>query len=572
MNSSIRVRARMKPAFRIGTDNFKNLIDEGGYFVDKSLLIKEIIEGNDVTLLPRPRRFGKTLNMTMLRYFFEKSEDDRAYLFESLKISSFPDYMKHQGQYPVIYLTLKQIKGGNFEEAELQLRKLMSEQYTYHKSAAAILDTEIARRDFDEIRNGVSTIAALKSSLRDLVLILYTYHNKPVVILIDEYDNPMIDAWTHGYYSEMAEFMRAWLGGGLKHENALALYRAVVTGILRIAKESIFSDLNNLSVSSTLLPNNLSYMFGFTEEEVLHILRDFDKTGEQEVIRDWYNGYIFGEKTIYNPWSVSTFINQYPAPPAPHWLNTSANTLVYEELTRGGIEIKRDLENLLSGDVIRYPIAETITFTDIGRNIANIWSFLYFSGYLCATEPRWADYDPNLLTYALSIPNREIAVAYKQFVNNLYGVGDPSSGITSFLSFFLEDKDTTVLEQTVQQLCLSLISVHDLTRLPEAVFHAFVLGLLANLRTVYDIRSNAESGYGRADILMIPKKKKYPKGFVIEFKSVGKQDDAEESARKALIQIKTNEYDTPLIAAGVSPNLIRHLAVILQGKKVLVRE
>lgn len=560
------------PVFKIGTDDFKKLRDDKGYFVDKSLLIKEIIGGNDVILIPRPRRFGKTLNMTMLRYFFEKSQEDRRYLFEDLAISGHPNCMKQQGQYPVIYLTLKQIRGGTYQETELQLRKLISELYNKNSCAAEILETDVARNDFDELKNGRSSLAALKSSMRDLISILYSYHKKPVIVLIDEYDSPMIEAWRYDYYEEMAEFMRSWLGGGLKHENAQSLYRAVITGILRIAKESIFSDLNNLKVITTLQSHPISRMFGFTEADIEKILIDFSLPDHGELIREWYNGYSFGEQTIYNPWSVSNYVDNLPAPPGPHWLNTSANTLVYEELARGGIEIKRDLERLLSGEEIRYPITETITFRDIGRNPANIWGFLYFSGYLRAERPEWADYDPNLLTYALTIPNREISTAYKQFVNSQFEQGDPSLGIAGFLSVFLENKTAEILEHTLQNLTVSLVSIYDLAKLPEAVFHAFVLGLLANLRSVYDIRSQAESGLGRADIIMIPKTSRYPAGYVIEFKSIKPDEDIEGMAQESLLQIEEKQYDAPVKSAGMSPDTVRRLAVILQGKRVIVRE
>jgi hypothetical protein len=228
----------------------------------------------------------------------------------------------------------------------------------------------------------------------------------------------MIEAWTNGYYDDISRFMRFWLGGGLKHDNAQALYRAVVTGILRVAKESIFSELNNLDISTTLTPCTLSSLFGFTEKEVEKILQDFHLPDCIVTIREWYNGYIFGKETIYNPWSVSQFVHKYPAIPAPHWLNTSTNSLIYKELQAGGPEIKHDLEKLLSGQILRYPLSETITFKDIGISPANIWSFLYFSGYLCADDPQ-----PDIRgrsAYRLSIPNKEIGFAYETFVERTY--------------------------------------------------------------------------------------------------------------------------------------------------------
>jgi hypothetical protein len=559
------------PVFRIGVDDFKELIDENGYFIDKSLLIQEVIDGNKVVLFPRPRRFGKTLNMTMLRYFFELSENDRSYLFEDLLIAEHPDCMKHQGQYPVVFISLKDVKGISWDEMKRRLIEKIGEllmQFPYLSSTLP----PIYQKGFQTLISGTPDDATLKASLKNLITWLYNYHQKPVIVLIDEYDSPMIEAWMNDYYPELADFMRSWLGGGLKHENAHALYRAVITGILRVAKESIFSDLNNLKVITTLQSHPTSQMFGFTEEEVGKILTDFSLQEHDEVIREWYNGYRFGNQIIYNPWSVTNYIDNLPDLPGPHWLNTSANTLVYEELTRGGIEIKRDLERLLTGEEIRYPINETIIIRDIGRNPANIWSFLYFSGYLRADDPQWADYDPGLLTYALTIPNLEISAAYKQFVNGIFAGGDTSSGIKPFLSIFLENKGTEVLEYTLQNLTLSLVSSHDLARLPEAVFHPFVLGLLANLRSVYDIRSNAESGMGRADIIMIPKGARYPVAYVFEFKSVNRDEDIEAGARRALDQIQEKRYDTLASSAGSEPPQVRRLAVVLQGKQVIVRE
>ena len=534
------------PKFRIGTDDFKELIDEGGYFVDKSLLIREVIEGSKVTLLPRPRRFGKTLNMTMLRYFFEKSEKDRAYLFEGCAIAGYPEYMRHQGQYPVILLSLKQIKGASFAEVETQLRTLMSQLYDQYSIIADSISTEIGRTDFDSLRHGKSSIAALKNSLKELISLLYTYTHTPVIVLIDEYDTPMIEAWSHGYYHEMAEFMRLWLGAGLKHENGQALFRAVVTGILRIAKESIFSELNNLDVASPLMISPYSDKFGFTQPELDLILKAFQAESHGSIIQDWYNGYSFGGHTIYNPWSVISYVQAIPNPPGPKWLNTSSNTLVYEELAHGGVEIKRDLEILLSGRELRYPILETITFSDIGKNPVNIWTFLYYTGYLKAEEPKWADYDPDLLTYAVAIPNREIAQAYRQFVNQMFETGNQSAGTKDFIRFFLINQSPVVLERTLQDLTLRLVSMHDLARLPEAVFHAFILGLLANIRNLYEIRSNPEAGYGRADILMVPKTREYPVAYIIEFKTVDQKADPEVMAANALDQIRGKEYDAAL--------------------------
>jgi hypothetical protein len=426
----------------------------------------------------------------------------------------------------------------------------------------------IYQKGFQTLISGTPDDATLKASLKNLITWLYNYHQKPVIVLIDEYDSPMIEAWMNDYYPELADFMRSWLSSGLKYENAHALYRAVITGILRVTNESIFSDLNNIFVSTTLLPNILSSLFGFTEDEVDKILTDFSLPEHDEVIREWYNGYRFGNQIIYNPWSVTNYIDNLPNLPGPHWLNTSANTLVYEELSQGGIEIKRDLERLLTGEEIRYPINETVTFRDIGRNQANIWSFLYFSGYLRADDPQ--EDIRGRSAYRLSIPNKEIGYAYESFIESIFP--KPGDGLDALMEWFIERTPVTKLEEILQNLTLSLVSSHDLARLPEAVFHAFVLGLLANLRSVYDIRSNAESGMGRADITMIPKGARYPVAYVFEFKSVNRDEDIEAVARRALDQIREKRYDTLAGSAGSEPPQVRRLAVVLQGKQVIVRE
>ncbi len=555
------------PVFRIGVDDFKELIDEKGYFVDKSLLIREIIDGNKVALLPRPRRFGKTLNMTMLRYFFEQSDEDRSYLFERLAISNHHECMKHQGQYPVIFISLKDVKGTSWDEMKKRLIEKIGVILIKFMYLSSDLP-QIYQKGFHALTSGTPDDATLKASLKNLITWLYKYHQKPVIVLIDEYDSPMIEAWTNGYYPDLADFMRSWLGGGLKHEDAHALYRAVITGILRVAKESIFSDLNNLKVITTLQIHPTSHLFGFTEDEISKILTDFSLSEHDEVIREWYNGYRFGNQIIYNPWSVTNYIDNLPELPGPHWLNTSANTLLYEELSEGGLEIKRDLEQLLSGEEIRYPINETVTFRDIGKNPANIWSFLYFSGYLRADDPR--EDIRGRSAYRLSIPNKEIGYAYESFIDSIYP--KQGGGLDALMEWFMEHSPITRLEEILQNLTLSLVSCHDLARLPEAVFHAFILGLLANLRSIYDIRSNPESGMGRADIIMIPKGTRYPVAYIFEFKSVSRKKDIEASARRALDQVREKQYDTLAGSAGSERQQIRRLAVVIQGKRVIVRE
>lgn len=551
--------------FRVGTDDFKKLRDDGGYFVDKTLFIKEIIDGNDVTLIPRPRRFGKTLNMTMLRYFFERSGEDRKYLFDDCAISDLPEYMRHQGQYLVIYLSLKDLKRDSYDHFIEAVKAEIGRLYRDFSEVAGLL-SEGSRDRFLRISREESQLTDLYSSLKDLILCCYQFYDKPVIVLIDEYDSPIIEAFSKGYYNEMADFMRSWLGAGLKPEHGRALYRAVVTGILRVAKESIFSDLNNLDVASPLMIGPYADKFGFTEAEVDLILSSFHAEEHAVTIRDWYNGYSFGGNTIYNPWSLISYIDALPNPPGPKWLNTSSNALVYEELSSGGLEIKRDLELLLSGEEVRYPLSENITFGDIGRNPANIWSLLYYSGYLRAEDPQ-IDIRGRV-TYRISIPNREISHAYDHFIESIFLRTD--GGLDTLMKCFLGERPLLQIEPVLQELTLDLVSMYDLAKLPEAVFHAFVLGLLANLRNIYEIRSNSEAGFGRADILMIPKTGQHPVAYVIEFKTRDDGGDGESAAGAAINQVKVREYTAALGNAGVPDDKIVKLGVILHGKKVRV--
>ncbi len=497
--------------------------------------------------------------------FFEKSDENQAYLFEKYAIATYPQYMCHQGQYPVIYLTLKKIKGNTWADAKEQIIQMIG-----RCCSSADLSLSSMRPEDKEIYTSLVSFrpsdTILSLSLELLTIWLYEFHKKPVIILIDEYDTPMIEAWIQGYYDEMASFMRAWLGAGLKQEHGHALYRAVITGILRIAKESIFSELNNLDVASPLMIGPFSDKFGFTEPEMNCILDAFHAQSHAEIIRDWYNGYSYGEQTIYNPWSVISYIQAIPNPPGPKWLNTSSNALVYEVLALGGLVIKRDLEILLAGGEIRYPISETITFPDIGKNPMNIWSFLYYSGYLKVDNPQ-----PDLrgrITYQLSIPNREICYTYENFIESLYAKTD--GGFDALMKCFLGERSLLHLESILQDLTLRLVSMYDLAKLPEAVFHAFILGLLANLRNIYEIRSNPEAGYGRADILMIPRKSHQFFAYIIEFKTTDIKTDKEKTTQDAIEQIREKEYISAILNAGIKPDKIIKLAIILQGKKVIV--
>jgi len=557
------------PSFRTGTDDFKKLRDQGGYFVDKSPLIRSVLDSSEVTLIPRPRRFGKTLHMTMLRYFFEKSAEDRRPLFDGLAITDDTDAMGHQGQYPVIYLSLKDIKGASWEVAQDKLLERLS---ALHKRHDFLLDTLATddRESYEKVIARCGSIADNELSLKKLIAHLQAYHNQPVVVLIDEYDSPVIEAWRNGYYDEMIAFMRSWLGGGLKHEEGGALFRGVVTGILRVARESIFSGLNNLDVASLLSSGPFANKFGFTEPELAQVLTDFDAEDLAGPMREWYNGYQFGPHTIYNPWSVICAISKRPDPIGPHWLNTASNDLIYAELESGGLPLKRELEQLLAGEELRRELHEHTIFSDVGKSAEHIWSFLVFSGYLKATDPQPDPRRPTRQRYHLSIPNLEVSIAFEQFVEHWHR--SLSFTATEQLLDVLLDSNWPRLQDLLSELAARLLSCHDVAKLPEAVFHAFVLGLLAHLRQIYEIRSNVESGYGRADILMRPKTVAYPLAFIIEFKAIKGDADSAIATTEALAQIESRDYEASLLEAGVSPEHIRKLAIVVAGKHVTVTQ
>ncbi len=555
------------PRFKIGTDDFKELITDNGYFVDKSLLIKAVIEGSKATLLPRPRRFGKTLNMTMLRYFFEHSDTNHRDLYQSLNIGQCADCLAHQGQYPVIYITLKDIKGETWSVAGKKLIERIADLY---KQFAYISDSLAPdhQADFHRLANQNAKLSDYELSLKKLISYLYHYHNKPLVVLIDEYDSPIIEAWHYNYSLKMINFMRHWLGSALKHEHSATIYRAVVTGILRVAKESVFSGLNNLDVPSILEIGPFADKFGFTQKDIEQILLDFSLPGLEQSLQTWYNGYHFGGQTIYNPWSVSNFIHKQPNLPNAYWLNTASNHLIEAELEAGGFELKRDLKKLLLGEELRYAINENTVVDEIGKAKENIWSFLVLSGYLKAEAP-----EPDLLTqdlkYRLSIPNQEVKKVYRDFINQWHK--KMPFNHTDELLQRLINAEFDAFEHLLQDLVSKLFSYHDSSHYPEAVYHAFVLGLIANLSTAYTIKSNPESGYGRADIIMQPNTVEYPYAFIIEFKAIKAEAKAEtlvKTAQQALLQIEEKAYATQLLAADILPHHIYELAIVIHGKRV----
>lgn len=556
----------------VGLSDFRKLIEGGYYYVDKSLLIRDVIDAPDQTLLiPRPRRFGKTLNLSMLRCFFEKNEVAQESLFHDLDIwAEGEEYREKQGRYPVVCLTLKDVKALRWEDCLDHLKRLISEEcrrHLYLADSEAL--NEYDRREFELILCGAGSEAAFQSSLGRLIQFLERYHGEQVVLLIDEYDQPIHAGFTHGYDDDVIVFMRNWLSGALKDNSSLG--KGVLTGILRVAKESIFSGLNNVWVYGILAEGPFSDKFGFTESEVARALRDFGREEYRDDVDLWYNGYDFCGVTIYNPWSVLGFLKTPSGECLPHWLNTSSNDLIHDLLSRGGESLRGDLETLMAGEALTRPVDDSIVLRDVEKDSGAIWSFLLLSGNLTAGNPR-SDPLTDERVFDLSIPNREIRHLYQDFVRKWLGAGFENDRLRDLLKALVEG-DTPKFGELLQSFAVAMLSYHDVadgsTRTPEVVYQAFTLGLLANLGHSYTIRSNRESGLGRADILMIPKRRDMP-GIVMELKSLEEGRSAEAQINAALEQIEAKGYRAELEAQDVLT--IHCLAIVFEGTRVHVAE
>jgi hypothetical protein len=546
----------------IGLSDFKEVREESYYYVDKSLLIQEIINrSSKVILLPRPRRFGKTLNLSMLRYFFEKREDSLAYLFKGLAIEREAE-MQHQGQYPVIFLTFKSCKASSLEECLSEIRRLLRNLYLEHQASIYPKLSVNEQKDYDLIIEKQGEIDNWQSAFSFLMQILHRQTGKRVIVLLDEYDAPIHAGQEHGYYEEIVLFMKILLGNALKDNSDLE--KGVVTGVLRIAKESIFSDLNNLDVLSLLRPE-FNECFGFTEADIDKLSQDFSLAEVSEILKKWYNGYLFGNRVIYNPWSIISFLMSEDRLPRPYWINTASDSLLRDIITRTDPDFQEQIEILLAGGTITTTLNENIVLRDLNDSEENIWSLLVFSGYL---KPVKMIPQRLLPLYELAIPNLEVYSFYEQTLQKWLQNTVGSKRLQKLLQALLKT-DFNTFELLLKEMVLAVLSFHDSAgNDPEKVYHAFVLGLLTHLMDRYQIRSNRESGYGRYDVLMIPLNKNEP-GFVFEFKKVKKSKETKEEAmQSALKQIQDKQYATELREQGVKE--IWGIGVVVKGKKVWV--
>ena len=545
-----------KKAVPVGIEDFERIINEDYYYVDKTLLIEELlINRAPVTLFTRPRRFGKTLNMSMIKYFFDvKNKEENKKLFENLKIYN-SEYMSEQGKYPVIFISLKDLKGDTWEECLKRLKLFIFDLYAEFEYIREKMN-EWDKRKFEKVLYEKED-ADYIMSLKFLADSLYKYHGEKVIILIDEYDAPIINAFDKGYYNEAINFFQTFYSSALKTNNSLKY--GILTGITRIIKEGIFSGLNNLYVN-TILSRDYSEYFGLLENEVVEMLDYFDMKYKIEEVREWYNGYIFGESEVYNPWSIVNYVREKEI--KAYWANVSGNTLLENMLNHAGESVYDDLKKFTDGESIEKYISDGTTIKSLLSNDDEIWQLLLYSGYLTKDEKQEKESDSNV--YNLKIPNKEIRKYFgNMFLNRFFG----TEVKTNILIKALEGGDIKKFEETLGEIMINMLSHFDLDKEMEKIYQVFMIGLVGFLMGKYEIISNDESGYGRYDLAMIPIKSN-EKAYLMEFKISKTKKGMEESAEKALKQIDEKKYDTKLRARGIK-NILK-IGIAFYGKEVKV--
>ena len=546
-----------KKAVPVGIEDFERIINEDYYYVDKTLLIEELlINRAPVTLFTRPRRFGKTLNMSMIKYFFDvKNKEENKKLFENLKISN-SEYMSEQGKYPVIFISLKDLKEDTWEECIESIKDIMHKIFNEYSFLREKLNV-VEKRQFDKIWEITGNERNFKTSLLDLSNYLNKYYGEKAIILIDEYDAPIINAFDKGYYNEAVNFFQTFYSSVLKTNNSLKY--GILTGITRIIKEGIFSGLNNLYVN-TILSRDYSEYFGLLESEVVEMLDYFDMKYKIEEVREWYNGYIFGEREVYNPWSIVNYVREKEI--KAYWANVSGNTLLENMLNHAGESVYEDLKRFTDGESIEKYISDGTTIKSLLSNDDEIWQLLLYSGYLTKDEKQEKESDSNV--YNLKIPNKEIRKYFgNMFLNRFFG----TEVKTNILIKALEGGDIKKFEETLGEIMINMLSHFDLDKEMEKIYQVFMIGLVGFLMGKYEIISNDESGYGRYDLAMIPIKSN-EKAYLMEFKISKTKKGMEESAEKALKQIDEKKYDTKLKARGIK-NILK-IGIAFYGKEVKV--
>lgn len=543
----------------IGVSDFK-LATTGYYYVDKTLMIRDFLDKKPmVSLFTRPRRFGKTLNMDMLRVFFEKTNEDTSVYFKDKQIWQCGDYYtKHQGQYPVIFLTFKDVKSMTWEETFQKIRRLISLEFIRHNEleTSSVL-TAYEKEQYHLLAKDSGDEVDCQMGLQLLSLLLHKHYGRECIIIIDEYDTPIQQGHTCNFYPEIVNFMRNFFSGGLKDNPHLAF--GFLTGILRVAKESIFSGMNNLKTYS-ILDDGYSSYFGFTEKEVKDMLRYYGKDDKYNELSEWYDGYRFGNTEIFNPWSVINYISDNCFPKA-FWQSTGSNEIIGEIIQAATPEITKDLYKLLCGEKIAAYIDTGVIYPEVQNNPYSIYSFLLVAGYLKVANI-YPQSDGNFMC-DVAIPNKEITFVYEKEVLNRTN----QNSLAISISQAIFSKDTQKLQALLEDFMVKNISSIDGAN--EGFYHGMMLGLCAILGNRYKIRSNRESGLGRFDIQLMPLTKGMP-GFIFEFKHTkDEHTDLSALADSALQQIEAKKYDTELRDNGV--NSIISIGIAFRGKSAVVR-
>lgn len=531
----------------VGISNFEKLATEGYRFVDKSLFIKEIIQdGADVILITRPRRFGKTLTLSMLYHFLKTHHKSQKNLFTNLAISEDNSFCeKHQNKHYVIFLSFKEIKKPSYEQAYAAVVELLADLYAQHRYLLEGDDMpEDEKNRFISILNQDATQTSVESAIKKLSYYIHERFAKKVIILIDEYDTPIQEAYLEGYYDQMIKLMRGILGASLKDNDYL--HKAVVTGITRVAQESIFSGVNNFEVYS-LLREAYGQYFGFTEGEVSELINAMGNQVSLEAVKEWYNGYRIGSHTMYNPWSILSCLKNKGILRA-YWLNTTSNELIKRFIEKANGSIRDKFEELLQGKVIEKPLMENLIFPELNEKEEAIWSLLLYAGYLTVLHSDMRGFE---LIAEVSVPNKEVMFIYDAIVAGWFRRGSTLAGYREFVHALVSNK-MDVFKRHLSEYLMETGSYFDFNKnTPEKVFHSFMLGLVVGLKENYIIQSNQESGLGRFDIIFIPKHDKTKNGILLEFKV---SDDAElllNKAQEALQQIKDQRYITLFKSQGI---------------------
>lgn len=563
----------------IGVQRYDRLIEQNQFYIDKTAFIKEWWEeGSTVTLITRPRRFGKTLNMSMLECFFSDRYAGRSDLFEGLSIWSEEKYRELQGTFPVIFMTFANVKAVKYADMEYKITKVIAdlyEQNRYLLESGLLSGNE--REYYESIKPGMDEKVA-SDAVRSMVNFMQRFYGKDVIIIFDEYDTPMQEAWLNGYWDEAVDFLRDFFNSTFKTNRSLC--RGIITGITRISKESIFSDLNNLEVITTT-SDTYATAFGFTEEEVFCALDDVGLGAQKQGVKKWYDGFTFGRYTdIYNPWSIASFIRN-KGKYETYWINTSGNGLVNSLVQRGNAGVKQTMEELLQGKSFRAEIDEQIVFSQLEDDENAVWSLLMATGYLkvLKTEPGECEDAFGAagdVWYTLALTNYEVRQMFRRMVKRWFN-GSAKMSYNNFIKALLLN-DVDAMNDYMNKVAMHSFSSFDIAKgvsdddAPERFYHGFVLGLMVELSGRYEITSNRESGYGRYDVMLKPVDREKDCAYIIEFKVYKsyKEKTLGETLANAHAQIEEKQYEAGLIEEGFAPGQIRKYGFAFQGKKCLI--